>query len=65
MTKILSELSLPAEIRTALRGAGGMFAYEKGGWKRLSRIAKNTDHSEETVPDCFVAASARATGITY
>ena len=33
--------------------------------ERRSRIAKNTGHSEETVPDCFVAARARATGITH
>lgn len=72
MTQILTELSLSAEIRTALSGAGGafgnvyetMFAYEKADWDQLSRIAKHAGHSEEAVPDCFVVASNRAIGVT-
>jgi len=72
VTKILNGLSLSAEIRTALSGDGGafgnvyetMFAYEKADWDQLSRIARNAGHPEEAVPDCFVVASARATGIT-
>ncbi len=47
MTTILSELSLSAEIRTALNGGGAfgnvsetMFAYEKADWDQLSRIAR-------------------------
>jgi len=55
MTQVLAELSLSAEIRTALSGAGGafgnvyetLFAYEKADWNELSRIAKNSGYSEE------------------
>jgi len=69
MTQILTELSLSAEIRTALSRDGGafgnvyetMFAYERADWDQLSRIARNAGHSEEAVPDCFVVASTRAT----
>jgi len=71
MTQVLAELSLSAEIRTALSGAGGafgnvyetLFAYEKADWNELSRIAKNSGYSEDAIPDCFVVASTRATAL--
>ena len=65
------ELSLSAEIRTALSGAGGafgnvyetLFAFEKADWNELSRIAKNSGYSEDAIPDCFVVASTRPTAL--
>jgi len=32
-------------------------------YQSLSRLARNAGHSEEAVPDCFVLASTRATGV--
>jgi EAL and modified HD-GYP domain-containing signal transduction protein len=72
MTQVLAELWLPAEIRTALSGAGGafgnvyetLFAYEQADWNELSRITKNSGYSHDAIPDCFVVASTRATTLT-
>ena len=61
MPQVLAELSLSAEIRTALSGAGGafgnvyetLFAYEKADCNESSRIAKNSGYSEERDPGLF------------
>jgi c-di-GMP-related signal transduction protein len=72
MPQVLAELSLSAEIRTALSGVGGafgnvyetLFAYEKADWNELSRIGKNSGYSEDAIPDCLVVASTRPTAFT-
>jgi c-di-GMP-related signal transduction protein len=72
MPQVLAELSLSAEIRTALSGAGGafgnvyetLFAYEKADGNELSRIAKNSGYSEAAIPVCLVLASTRPTALT-
>lgn len=72
MPRVLAELSLSAEIRTALSGAGGafgnvyktLFAYEKADWNELSRIGQNSGYSEDAIPDCLVVASTRPTALT-
>lgn len=72
MPQVLAELSLSAEIRTALSGAGGafgnvhktLFACEKADWNELSRIAKNSGYSEDAIPDCLVVANTRPTPFT-
>jgi c-di-GMP-related signal transduction protein len=72
MSQVLSELSLSTEIHSALNGGGSVFdgvygtllAYEKGDWSRLSAIAKTSGYSEAKVPECFLAAAARAASIS-
>lgn len=71
MEKILAELPVSAEIRTALCGGENRFrdvyetllAYERAEWGKLSHVVMRFQSLEELVPGCFMSAASRANAV--
>jgi c-di-GMP-related signal transduction protein len=68
---ILANLPVSTDVRTALCGGTNRYrdiydtllTYERGDWAALAATASRIGAIEHQVPDCYQAASARATSI--
>jgi c-di-GMP-related signal transduction protein len=69
--QILSSLPISESIRTALCGGANqlrdvyevLLAHERADWPTLSAAAKRLGPVEFAIPDCYTAATARATSL--